>query len=388
MKKSTRKTIIFLLLFVLLISTLSLCACGPAEATDLEYELSKDETYYIVSGIGNEQRTSFTIPSTYNGKPVKEIDDMAFRRCFQLTDIVIPASVTKIHNDAFCECSSLKRIVIPASVTVIGLSAFSRCNNLEEIIVKRGNPGYSSAGNCLIATGSKTLMVCCKNSVIPTDGSVTSIESGAFYACNGLTSIVIPSSVIWISRGAFSVCRNLESITVAEGNTVYHSAGNCLIETARKTLIVGCKNSVIPTDGSVTSIDDRAFCDCDLISIAIPDSVTSIGFSAFSGCRSLASVTFGENSQLNSIDFFAFSGCSSLTSIVIPDSVTSIGNSAFDDCSSLTNIAIPASVTSIGDYAFDGCSSLTIYCEAESQPSGWDSHWNLSKCPVVWGYTK
>lgn len=75
---------------------------------------------------------------------------------------------------------------------------------------------------------------------------------------------------------------------------------------------------------------------------------------------------------------------------LIPNYVTHIGDYAFDGCSSLTSIVIPSSVTSIGEYAFRGCSNLTIYCEAESQPSGWDSGWNrldiYHYVPVVWGY--
>ena len=113
---------------------------------------------------------------------------------------------------------------------------------------------------------------------------------------------------------------------------------------------------------SVTSIGSYAFYGCDsLISITIPDSVTSISNSTFSGCSSLATVTIGENSQLTSIDSYAFYNCSSLTSITVLDSVISIG-----------------------DYAFSGCSSLTIYCEAASEPDGWSSSWNYSNCPVMW----
>ena len=67
-------------------------------------------------------------------------------------------------------------------------------------------------------------------------------------------------------------------------------------------------------------------------------------------------------------------------------SVTSIGSSAFSSCHSLTSMVIPNTVTSIGGGAFEWCSSLTIYCEAESQPSGWDSSWNSDNCTVVWGY--
>ncbi|MDE5655266.1 MAG: leucine-rich repeat domain-containing protein [Clostridia bacterium] len=75
-----------------------------------------------------------------------------------------------------------------------------------------------------------------------------------------------------------------------------------------------------------------------------------------------------------------------MNSIVIPSEVTSIGDCAFENCSSMTKIVIPSSLTSIGSGAFSLCSSLTIYCEAESQPSGWNSYWNSSNIPVVWGY--
>ena len=116
---------------------------------------------------------------------------------------------------------------------------------------------------------------------------------------------------------------------------MFHSAGNCLIQTESKTLILGCQNSVIPDDGSVTSIGSNAFYNCSgLTRITIPDSVTSIGD-------------------------HAFYNCDGLTSITIPDSVTSIGERAFSYCDGLTSITIPDSVTSIGRYAFRGCSGLT-----------------------------
>lgn len=88
--------------------------------------------------------------------------------------------------------------------------------------------------------------------------------------------------------------------------------------------------------------------------------------------------------EINKIDCGAFSNCSNLISITIPNGVTSIGEHAFSGCSSLTSITIPNSVTSIGNSAFCGCSSLTIYCEAISQPTNWESGWNYSNRPVYW----
>jgi len=90
-----------------------------------------------------------------------------------------------------------------------------------------------------------------------------------------------------------------------------------------------------------------------LVSVVLPDSITSIGHSAFSGCTSFASITIGNN--VNSIGNLAFNGCSNLIGITLPNSVTSIGNSAFSSCSSLTDITLPDSVASIGYEAFRNC---------------------------------
>ena len=110
-------------------------------------------------------------------------------------------------------------------------------------------------------------------------------------------------------------------------------------------------------EGTKVICDEAFFWYKLLTSINIPDSVTSIGVSAFDGCESLTSINIPDS--VTSIGRAAFDGCESLTSINIPDSVTSIGNSAFRSCKSLTSINIPNSVTSIGDSAFDVCKSLT-----------------------------
>ena len=79
--------------------------------------------------------------------------------------------------------------------------------------------------------------------------------------------------------------------------------------------------------------------------------------------------------------------CNSLTNITIPENVSVIEHDVFWHCTSLKSVIIPESVTSIGGYAFADCDNLTINRRAESQPSGWDSDWNYSDCPVNWGYT-
>ena len=108
----------------------------------------------------------------------------------------------------------------------------------------------------------------------------------------------------------------------------------------------------------LTSIGNYAFQYCSsLTSITIPNSVTSIGESTFRNCSALTSITIPNS--VTSIGYAAFEYCSSLTSITLPNSVITIGNGAFNSCSSLTSITIPNSVTSIGEYAFVWCSSLT-----------------------------
>ena len=212
---------------------------------------------------------------------VASIGEVAFSECSSLTEISIPANVTSIGMDAFRNCSSLMEITIPERVTNIGNRAFFGCSSLTGINVVEGNTVYHSEGNCLIETTTKTLILGCQNSVIPTDGSVTSIGSDAFRLCSDLMEIVIPVCVTSIGSSAFHGCYNLKEITIPEG---------------------------------VTSINSGVFSYCTrLTKIKIPAGVTSIGSYAFRGCSGLTEVTIGEG--VTSIDSSAFEGCNYLTSV-------------------------------------------------------------------------
>lgn len=145
-----------------------------------------------------------------------KIDDYTFNGCCGLTNITIPDSVTEIGSWSFGGCFALTSINIPKGVTNISDYAFFGCYGLTAITVADGNPVYHGAGNCLIKASEKTLIVGCKASVIPNDGSVIKIGDSAFGNCKGLTSIVIPEGVVEIDDYAFTGCRDLTSVTIPE----------------------------------------------------------------------------------------------------------------------------------------------------------------------------
>ena len=144
---------------------------------------------------------------------VTSIGDGAFSGCSGLTELTLPNSVTRIGDCAFYGCTGLTELILPNSVSSIGDIAFTYCSGLEKITVESGNSCYDSRDNCnsIIDTEFNTLIVGCKNSVIP--NSVTSIGYYAFYGCSGLTELTLPDSVASIGDGAFICCSDLSKIT-------------------------------------------------------------------------------------------------------------------------------------------------------------------------------
>ena len=321
--------------------------------TEGENKLSTDENGYVIYTDGIEK-----ILITYAGTE---------------TELVLPADITQIYKYAFYNYKDLTSITIGSNVTNIGDYAFQNCRGLTSIVVNEGNTKYHSAGNCLIETATKTLILGCKTSIIPNDDSVTNISNSAFSGCVGLTSITIPDSVINIGT-AFRDCDDLINVVIGNG---------------------------------VTNINSRAFESCSsLTNITIGNKVTSINYYAFSGCNSLQNIyitdiaawcnisgldnlmnnnrSSNKNLYLNnelissvvipdsvtSINEYAFYNCNSLTSVTIGNKVTSINYYAFSYCANLTSVTIPSSVTNISDHAFDGCKKLkTVYYTGDI--AGW-----------------
>jgi hypothetical protein len=265
--------------------------------------------------------------------------------------------VTSVCGWCFEGFENLETISIPSTAISIADNTFFCDNCNTTLLIARENPVYSSEGNCLIDKSAKKLISGADDFVIPDDGSVETIADEAFFGRAGVRSVNLPSSVRSIGFAAFTGCTELETITADPENPVFVAVDNCLIEKETGTLILGCKNSVIPDDGSVKVIGDAAFGMCHSFSeIEIPDSVQKIGAYAFSECSALSEVILPNGLEI--IDEGAFCGCASLSEMYVPDSVNVVGPNAFAWCSSMSSIRLPEGLKEIASHAFEGCELL------------------------------
>ncbi|MBQ9691621.1 MAG: leucine-rich repeat protein [Clostridia bacterium] len=286
-----------------------------------------------------------------------------------LETVVIP-TITEIQS-VFKNCPDLKNICIPADLTCVYSDAFAGSvyyndpNNWENgalylenyLLTVKADVGESFAvkkGTILIARYAFRDCVGLTDVILPE--STEKIGYGAFYTCDALEELHLPQNV---SRVELGFNRNLKKITVDKNNPVYHVDGNCLIETENKNLVYGVGSCVIPTDGSVTSIGDSAFYQCDtLTELVIPEAITEISDGAFSGCKTLKSATLHRNIDI-------------------------INRRVFQNCTALERIDI-GKPSIFSPLAIDGCFNLKeiIYhgtkAEWESVQKSWDREPKLS----------
>ena len=294
--------------------------------------------------------------------------------------IAIDDGVTSISSNAFRNRKDITCVIIPNSVTSIGQYAFYCCSGLESVVMS----------DRLISIGAFAFSGCATLANISIPNSVTSIGTNAFNGCHSLTNIMIPSSVTSIDNDAFIYCSGLITIEVSAENSVYSSAGNCLIENKSGALILGCKNSAIPKDGRVKRIADCAFLGCyGLKNIAIPSSVGNIGQYAFGNCLELEHVIINEGVAWLSVS--AFNGCAKLVDIIIPSSTETIASGAFTGCVELKNVFYNGTVTQWDevDISFHNeyLNAATLYFYTESEPIVNGNYWHFdidAQTPLIW----
>lgn len=409
------------------------------------YQVTEDWEEYEVTAI-DENLTEVTVSTTLRGLPVRQVEWKNFEQVktlyikgtdikrfvsydhmpskivleeglteipdstfssFDIVEVVLPSTITKIGDGAFYNCTNLKRINLGDNLNFVDESAFKGCVSLEELYLGHSfQTSYVSSFSGL--SGLKKVILNCNNVpgnetmqyswylldtktanglefVIGKDvevatyfnlfehhGSVNEFNTvstvtfedgckvreldGTFRGFYNLTSVVLPESVKKVGKSTFEQCRSLESIDLS----------------------------------GVTELDtENLFTNCySLKSVILPDNLTEIGPYMFSNCKSLVSLTIPQSVTV--IGENAFSQCA-IETIVLPQNLTEIGTKAFY-ISSLKEIFIPKSVTYIGEAAFVTftLNQLNVYCEVDSKPEGWHDDWAHDNyyIDILWGQDK
>ncbi len=415
------------------------CSLLTVTADESDAETDGDYTYTVNDGKAtitkyNGSEGNITIPSTLGGYSVTAIGGFAFKGDSWdantiPTSVVIPNSVTTIGESAFQYCTNLASVTfeegsklttieeyafigcsslnmaLPDSVITIDYCAFQDCTKLTTGIPKSstdiGNNSFENTGlttvtipGTLKTIDTQVFMGCTSLKTLIIEKGVERISSESFKDCTALTEVTIPDSVNFINTTSFSVTfYDYDGVTNASvlGGFTFKGAGDGKLtkydptvqtigdfkykldpENKTATVIgyVGSGGNVeIPAtvqydskNYNVTAIGDNAFqmdsYTGEITSVIIPDSVTGIGNCAFIGLNEkLKSVTIGNG--VTSIGNQAFLYCKVLDTVTFKDgsNLTSIGNAAFEDCIALQKIDVPnfsVPSISIGDCAFQG----------------------------------
>ncbi len=367
----------------------------------------RENTALIANGAfaGNTALTSVSFPAS-----LKYVGDGAFLDCSEIESIALPAGLVSVGNNAFqgClsaasvnipenvvigkeafrGCAAIETLLVPASVTSIGENAFADCTALRTISIPAAvvsSIHKEFLENVTITSGTALEKEAFKGSLnlasISLPEGLVSLGDGAFEGCLLLTGIQLPASLTTMGKGVFVGCSALQSVTLAAGNTAFAAENGVLYNADQTTVIVvPAQKTAFTIPASVTKIDDYAFANGCLASIVIPDTVTSIGAGAFSGCAALESLTLP--SAIGRLDNSVFAGCTALESVTAPTLVlttnfvsivkgslvelhinggngTSNFTTNFSSCTKLTKLTVDASVNNgFHANAFGSCTSL------------------------------
>lgn len=360
-----RKTVfLFVLLFCLVM--LFSAATGEEAAQqvhfsgDYGYILLEDGTAEIVSYAGEED--DLVLPDKLDNITVSSLDQIRLTDGLIPHKITIPDTVQTVKGNPFINCRQLYRITISTdhpTLYVVDDVLFSRKERkLICYPVSKSDKTYSIPdGITSIEARAFNQNGWLRELTIP--DTVTNIGGQAFYKCDSLRSVAIPASVVEIGINPFYGCQYLSSIVLSPDNPALAIMDGVLFSKADKRLVTfPCKLSAesynIPQ--GIKIIGAYAFSGCsDLQDISIPDSVVSIGESAFDECR-IESIVIPDS--VREIDSYAFHDCQKLTSISIPEGVEKLGDRVFFNCMDLVSATIPDSIIEIGSNPFAACRSL------------------------------
>lgn len=374
--------------------------CGNKTLRSLKYE-EAEGGYKILGYVDGVDLPLLYIPSYIERKPVVSIAGRAFNASKTLTAVYVPSTVKDIGDSAFFGCNNLDRVSIQGGNLKIGNRAFAGCRSLKRVVF---NGAAAELGDYAFWDCSKIAIYYTQN--VTTIGECAfigsglsgeldlrgakNIKSGAFNGCE-ITSITFGKNLSAIGPSAFFNCDDLNEIKLSDENDEYVYVDGCLIRRSDNTLVLGLASAVIPE--TVVSIGDYAFAyRKNLSEIAIPSSVTAIGSYAFADCENLKTIEVSES--VKSIQSCVFKSCVSLTKatwrtlVSVPDSVfescsaltdvklssvTKIGERAFSGCIGLKEIILPQSLTEIGEYAFNktALASITLPQSIDKVGNGW-----------------
>lgn len=308
---------------------------------------------------------AYTIPGS-----VTSVADDAFAATYSLTSVSLPTTVTNLGATAFGYCFSLLTFNIPASVTSIGPDEFLNCYNLTSINVATNNPAYASPGGVLFDKSETTLIdfPAGLGGTYNIPSGCTTIDTNAFFLCDYLTNVTFPPSVTTLDDGAFADCA-FPAITLGGGvNYISPSAfsGNIELQAINvnsTNTTFSSLNGVLFNKNQTTLVE---FPPGLTGGYTVPDSVTSVGTSAFKDSLVDDVIIPGNVAVIGEL---AFQGCGGLTNVTMSNGVASLGLAAFADCSELATVTIPASVTYLPANLFAYSGLVSVYFQGNEPGS-------------------